>query len=116
MNKLFVYSLLVAVIVLASCYKEPDPEKSKECEILSFSAGGKDWTISGLNITTLFSKGTNVSNLTPVIRVSDKATVSPASGVTQDFSNDKAVTYTVTAEDGKTKKTYTAKATVSASN
>jgi len=115
MNKLFVYSLLVAAIVLASC-KGKEPGLSKECDIISFSAGSKDWTISGLNISTIFPKGTPVNNLSPVIRVSDKATISPASGVTQDFSNDKAVTYTVTAEDGKTKKTYTAKATVSTSN
>ena len=67
-------------------------------------------------ISATYPKGTNVNNLSPVIRVSDKATISPASGVTQDFSNDKAVTYTVTAEDGKTSKTYTAKATVSTSN
>lgn len=46
--------------------------------------------------------------LTPTIEtVSDKATVSPASGVKQDFSNGKVVTYTVTAEDG-TIKTYAA--------
>ena len=115
MNKYFIYSFLAASIFLSSC-KDNEPPVSKECEIESFNAGGKDWTISGLNITTIFPKGTNVSNLTPVIRVSDKATVSPASGVTQDFSNEKAVTYTVTAEDGKTKKTYTAKATVSTSN
>lgn len=42
---------------------------------------------------------------TPTIEVSAGATVSPASGEEQDFSN--AVTYTVTAEDG-TVKTYVA--------
>ena len=115
MRKLFIYSLLAVSIVLSSC-KDNKPGPSPECEIISFTAGGKDWTISGLSITTIFPKGTNVSNLSSVIRVSDKATVSPASGMAQDFSNEKAVTYTVTAEDGKTKQIYTAKATVSISN
>jgi len=113
MRKLLVYSLLVAVIVLASCYREPGPIPL--CEILSFSAGGKEWTISGLNITALFPKETNVSNLSPIILVSEGASINPGSGVPQDFSNDKTVTYTLTCKDGKTK-TYTAKATVSASN
>jgi len=115
MNKLFIYSLLVVVVTIVSC-KGKEPEPSKECEILSFSAIGKDWTISGLNISTIFPKGTNVNNLTPVISISPKASIEPASGVAQNFSDGKEVKYTVTAEDGKTKKTYTAKATVSASN
>ena len=41
-----------------------------------------------------------VEKLVPTFTVSDKATVSPASGLAQDFS--KEVSYTVTAEDGTT--------------
>lgn len=44
--------------------------------------------------------------LTPVITISDKAVISPATGVAQDFSAGKSVTYTVIAEDG-TAKAYT---------
>lgn len=40
--------------------------------------------------------------LKPEFTISDKATVSPASGVVQDFSANKAVTYTVVAENGAT--------------
>ncbi|UXP33094.1 polysaccharide lyase family 7 protein [Reichenbachiella agarivorans] len=47
---------------------------------------------------------TDVTNLVPTIVTSDNATVSPLSGVGQDFST--PVTYTVTAEDGTTQ-TYT---------
>jgi hypothetical protein len=113
MKKLLVYSLIVAAIVFTSCtYTEPEPPISKECNIESFYAGGKNWEINGLNITAIFSKGTPVSSLSPIIQISDKATIRPLSGVAQDFSNDRPVTYTVTAEDGKTQKTYTAKATV----
>ncbi len=48
----------------------------------------------------LLPAGADVAKLVPTITVSEKATVSPASGVAQDFS--KVVTYTVTAEDGST--------------
>lgn len=41
--------------------------------------------------------------LAPAITISDKAIVSPATGVAQDFSAGKSVTYTVTAEDGTVK-------------
>ena len=43
--------------------------------------------------------------LAPEIKISDKATISPKSGEKQDFS--KAVTYTVTSEDGVTTAVYT---------
>ena len=50
-----------------------------------------------LNVPT----GTNVTALVPTITVSPFASVSPASGVAQNFAS--AVTYTVTAEDESTK-------------
>lgn len=42
--------------------------------------------------------GTDITNLVPLIAVSDKATISPASGQPVDFTN--PVVYTITAEDG----------------
>lgn len=42
--------------------------------------------------------------LSPIIEVSEKATVTPASGIKQDFSNNQGVEYVVIAEDGTTKK------------
>lgn len=45
--------------------------------------------------------------LVPTITISEKATIAPASGVAQDFSAGKSVTYTVVAEDG-TFKVYVA--------
>ena len=45
-------------------------------------------------------ESTDVTALVPTITVSENATVSPASGVAQDFTN--PVIYTVTAEDGST--------------
>lgn len=46
---------------------------------------------------------TDLSALIPTIVVSQKAKITPASGVAQDFSGGKKVTYTVVAEDGTSK-------------
>ena len=55
-------------------------------------------------ITVEVPASTNVTALQPTITVSDKATINPASGVAQNFTN--PVSYTVTAEDNSTA-TYT---------
>lgn len=47
---------------------------------------------------------TNVKSLIPVISLSQNATVAPASGVAQDFSNQRA--YTVKSQDGLSQKEY----------
>lgn len=114
MKKLVVFSVLMVIVIgLTTCHKDKGgPAKSKACEIKSFVVGDKTWNIEGLNITATYKKGSSVSSLSPIIEVSPKAKVEPKSGVAQDFSNNKKVTYTVTAEDGKTKKIYTAQATV----
>jgi len=109
MKNVIIISVIVALFAgFASCKKD---NQSSACDIISFTVGDKPWDVAGTNVTASYPKGTNVGNLAPVIVVSDKATVNPKSGVAQDFSNDKAVTYTVTAENGKNK-TYTARATV----
>lgn len=48
----------------------------------------------------------DITSLVPTIVVSERATVTPASGVAQDFSNGKVVTYTVVSEDYGTTKEY----------
>ena len=110
---------MVLVAGFTACKKknggdEPDaPAKSAVCNIESFKVGTDTWQISGTSITFQYPKGTTPGSLTPTITVSDKASVNPASGAAQsDFFTANGVTYTVTAEDGTTKKTYTAKATV----
>ncbi len=52
-------------------------------------------------VTVVMPYGTDLTNLTPTITVSAAASISPASGVAQNFTN--PVTYTVTAQDGTTK-------------
>jgi len=75
-----------------------------EAEILSFNIPGQiSSTINSTNATVdvLMPYGTNLSNLIPTITVSAGATISPASGIAQDFTS--AVSYVVTAADNTTK-------------
>ena len=111
-----VLALTVAIMLCVTSCPGSKENQSSACDIISFKVGDKTWDISGLNITATYPKGTNVSSLSPTIVVSDKANVAPNSGVAQDFSDNRTITYIVTAEDGKTSKTYTARATVSTSN
>ena len=73
-----------------------------ENDILTFNitTPAATGTITGTDISILLPAGTNVTALVPTITVSGYATVSPASGVAQDFTS--PVIYTVTAEDGTT--------------
>ena len=84
--------------------------ESSEAQIIGFTIDSEfvseapviDHEVGSITFKVLDSAESLV--FAPVITVSDGATVSPASGVEQDFSD--PVTYTVTAEDG-TVKTYT---------
>lgn len=82
----------------------PEPELSSEKDITSFSFDGIDpsvtATISGTDITATVPFDTDITALVPTIAISADATVSPASGAAQDFTE--PVTYTVTAEDEST--------------
>ena len=69
-------------------------------DITGFSILGVSGTIGANSITLTVPYGTNVTSLTPTVTITG-ASVSPGSGVSQDFTN--PVTYTVTASDGSTK-------------
>lgn len=110
----FIVSALV-IVGFTSCKKE-EYVKSKECDILEFrdrtivDNTTVEWTINGLEITSVYPIDWPMMKFRPDIVTSFLATVSPNYSE-QDFSNGKTVTYTVTAEDGITTKVYTAKAT-----
>ncbi|MEN8251083.1 MAG: FISUMP domain-containing protein, partial [Bacteroidota bacterium] len=72
-----------------------------EKDILSFRINDIDGVLGTDTVTLELPYGEARSALTPVIIVSDSATITPDSGIVQDFSN--PVTYTVIAEDGTTK-------------
>ena len=70
-------------------------------DILSFTlaeqSGNADINIVNHTVEIKVVSGTNISNLTPSITISDFASISPESGIPQDFTN--PVEYTVTAEN-----------------
>ena len=79
---------------------------SAEKDILSFVFAGLDPEVYGTidktnhTIDLAVPTGTNLTALVPTITLSEFATVSPESGVAQDFTN--PVTYTVSAQDEST--------------
>ena len=121
-------TLFCLLLWVVSCKKTNDPvvtpaptptpaptTKSAAKTITAFVFNGLTPAVTGVidatakTISAAVPAGTDVTKLVPTITLSDKATVSPASGVAQDFG--KAVTYTVTAEDGSTQ-AYVATVTV----
>ena len=109
-NLLFSILVAISVICTASCKKD-EAVKSSEKQILEFTINSGEGTINHqtkqVNLTIIAN---DVKELAPVIKVSDKASVSPKSGEKKDFTL--PVEYTVTAEDGSTVKyTVTVSAT-----
>jgi len=110
-----IFSALICGVVLKSCglaNSESQEEKaasvivkSSECDILEFidEVNSMNWEINGTSITASYPAGTDLCSIAPVITVSEKASISPQSGEKMDFSNEKIITYTVTAEDGTLK-------------
>ena len=93
------------------------PAQSSEKAITSFVLGELtspiQGTIDGNNITAIVPANTDLTALVPTIVISEGATISPNTGVAQDFTE--PVTYTVTAEDGTTQEyTVTITPTISA--
>ncbi|UII77377.1 DUF5018 domain-containing protein [Flagellimonas sp. HMM57] len=125
--------LFLSLFVLASCSKDDDnngdnnaggDKKSDAKAITAFTFLADDnvaladdvkATIDEdeKRITAEIPLGTDVTSLKPSITLSENATVDPKEKMTIDFNND--VTYTVTAEDGSTKK-YTVTVTVEKSD
>jgi exo-beta-1,3-glucanase (GH17 family) len=113
-RKSFVGGMAAGIVMIfafsaASCKKEES--KSSACDIVSFMVDGLAWDVNSTEITHIYPPETEETFLTPTITLSQGATVNPASGTAQNFFTAEGVTYTVTAGNGATKKTYTAKAT-----
>ena len=111
-SKLLAIALLAVIVGFGACSGKKNDPKSDKCDITSFKDGNTVWEInqSARTIIGQYKKQTPLDNIVPTIVCSPGAKVSPASGVVQKFDG-KTVKYTVTAEDGKTTKEYTASAT-----
>jgi len=83
-----------------------EPEKNSLSNIRKFTVGKWKAVIDGDQIVLRLPKGTDLTNLEPIVGISDGATLSPDA---RDFSN--PVVYTVTSEDGINSKEYTATVT-----
>ena len=80
--------------------------KSSAKNITAFSFQGLNPVVNAVinnttfTVTATISATTDITSLTPTITLPSKATISPASGVVQNFTN--SINYTVKAEDGST--------------
>lgn len=117
MKRCFLFLLGTLFILAISCKKDVD--KSTEKQLFEFSIGTLGANAQGVvdeaakTVTLKADAGTDVTKLVPIMKISEGASVSPASGVAQDFTN--PVTYTVIAEDGS-KQLYTVKVEVAKSS
>lgn len=71
---------------------------AKDITAFNFTTPASTGTIAGTNITLNVPAGTDLTNLIPTITTSALSTVSPLTGVANNFTT--PATYTVTAEDG----------------
>lgn len=98
--------LFLAVSVLSSCIKTE--KKNVEADILGIRVEGvkmaMDPDIKNSEVTLFVLEGEKINAITPYFTLSPGATINPASGIQQDFTN--PVTYTVTAENGTANKDY----------
>ena len=114
----FIFSLLALHFLCSSCIK--DEPKNMECDVVEAWVEGdglaqyfireSDMRISdvpsGEERLTFIVRGLNTLPAMPVqFTLTPGATVSPANGSSQDFTNG-PVTYTVTSEDGQWHRTY----------
>ncbi len=90
--------------------------KSNAKELLTFDLSSKTGPAvinnTAYTVAIEVANGTNVTTLSPTITVSKRATISPASGASTNFTA--PVEYTVTAQDGTTQK-YTVTVTIAPS-
>jgi len=110
-TRLFAILLVAAVLGFNACGSKGD-DKSSACDITSFTVNGVSYDISGLNITKNYQKtladtwnpawpGNSVA---PAVQVSPGADYTPKGNITIPTTG--TIDFTVTAEDGTTKKVY----------
>ena len=102
-----VLSLGAMTLLLASCSSKE--QANIEADILKVQVSGvkliREAVITNDAVTMVAAPGENVTAVVPTFILSEGATITPANGAAQDFTN--PVIYTVTAEDKVTQKKYT---------
>lgn len=91
--KKIIYSLAIALMAFnfAACtdIERDTVDLNAEVDILSFTINGVEGTIDSANqsIKLLMPPGTDLTDLAPSVSVSDGAIVTPASGISMDYSS-----------------------------
>ena len=113
-----ILAIALSALTFTSCFK--DEPLNAECDIeQAFIPNNGNWEECFLKATDtlqnvmsteneicfLVKKGTDLSHFAPKFQITPGATLSPANGSVQDFTNGQ-VTYTVTSEDGNWKRQY----------
>lgn len=106
-NLSFLFSALAIICFIAACKKDDPKPTPGGASIISFTAEGVNGTIneSAKAISHELPPAADITKVAPTITLSAGATVSPASGVVQDFRN--PVVYTVTDATGQVSNAYT---------
>ena len=116
-----IYHLLLGAALcgsLTSCFK--DEPLNAECDIeqayvhldnpADVFFAESDTLVNVLytsdNVVFEIKDGADVSAMSPVFKITEGASIEPASGSVHDFSDNKVVTYTVTSQDGAWKRQY----------
>lgn len=111
MKKVFPFLSLIIALVIVSCSSD-DSDKVVQSSLnsitsfkINFEGLSEDDVIYDLgnNITISVPFKTDITGLVPNITISEKATISPASGQPVNFVDGEAMPFTVTAENGDEK-------------
>lgn len=112
MSKFKVCALaLFSMLIMSSCFKEEPLNAECDIELMTLHVSSpqdiffqlsdtiKELSYTDTVMTITVRPGADVSAITPHFVITPGATITPASGVTQDFTKG-PVTYTVTSQDG----------------
>ncbi|MGV3763959.1 RICIN domain-containing protein [Parapedobacter sp.] len=105
--KFSIFSVLLGFLLVASCTKtfETPPHPGRMIKDFTLESGqyGTATIYSGGDVSKVLVRvdpATDLTTITPIITVSDGATINPASGTPIDVSATKSATYTVTSASG----------------
>lgn len=103
----FLLSALAIVFLVVACEKDDTKPIPGDAAIITFTAEGVNGIINeaAKTVSLELPPAADITSVTPTITLSTGATVSPASGVVQNFTN--PVTYTVKDKTGQVTNTYT---------
>jgi hypothetical protein len=107
MKKHILTPLTALLLICMGCIREEPPSPYADIDAFALPEGVmlSPATINQEDISVFVRNSADLSALVPTIQISEGATIHPAAETPQDFRQ--AVEYTVTAADGKHRRTYT---------